>query len=72
MEYAYQYGCDEVALNTERFECKRPCGYLMEDRKCGKLVRSEVKEGVAPVSTGINELARAKSPKTRQRKGSGV
>ena len=37
-----QYGCERVKFSEERFECKTPCGYIMSDKKCGKL--TEVKE----------------------------
>jgi len=41
-ESKQQYGCEQKKFSEERFECDRSCGYIMSDKKCGKL--TEVRE----------------------------
>ena len=36
------YGCEKNKFAEERFICNQPCGYIMSDKKCGKL--TEIKE----------------------------
>jgi hypothetical protein len=41
-----KYGCEKVKFEDERFKCDTPCGYIMSDKKCGRLIKvEEVKNG---------------------------